>query len=86
MIKLVVTDLDGTFLNNKSLYDVELFKTVYAEMQQKESRLSHVQVNNVSVLKNCLTNMAREFGYWVTVLLELKKMAKWLKSLVLIEI
>ncbi|MGS5019745.1 Cof-type HAD-IIB family hydrolase [Paenibacillus sp. JJ1683] len=35
MIKLVVTDLDGTFLNNKSQYDVELFKKVYAEMQQK---------------------------------------------------
>lgn len=37
MIKLVVTDLDGTFLNNKGSYDVELFKKVYAEMQQKES-------------------------------------------------
>lgn len=35
MIKLVVTDLDGTFLNYKSQYDVELFKKVYAEMQQK---------------------------------------------------
>lgn len=35
MIKLVVTDLDGTFLNNKGSYDVELFKKVYAEMQQK---------------------------------------------------
>ncbi|WP_145148113.1 Cof-type HAD-IIB family hydrolase [Paenibacillus xylanexedens] len=35
MIKLVVTDLDGTFLNNKGSYDVELFKKVYGEMQQK---------------------------------------------------
>ncbi|KAA8745608.1 Cof-type HAD-IIB family hydrolase [Paenibacillus sp. UASWS1643] len=35
MIKLVITDLDGTFLNNKGSYDVELFKKVYAEMQQK---------------------------------------------------
>ena len=34
MIKLVVTDLDGTFLNNQGSYDVELFKQVYAEMQQ----------------------------------------------------
>lgn len=35
MIKLVVTDLDGTFLNNKSTFDVELFNEVHAEMQEQ---------------------------------------------------
>lgn len=35
MIKLVVTDLDGTFLNNKGTFDTELFKQVYADMQKQ---------------------------------------------------
>lgn len=35
MIKLVVTDLDGTFLNNESSFDLELFREVYAQMQQQ---------------------------------------------------
>ncbi|MBM6387731.1 MAG: HAD family hydrolase [Paenibacillus sp.] len=35
MIKLVVTDLDGTFLNNKGLFDIELFNKVHAEMQKQ---------------------------------------------------
>ncbi|WP_068501022.1 Cof-type HAD-IIB family hydrolase [Paenibacillus kribbensis] len=35
MIKLVVTDLDGTFLNNQGLFDIDLFNQVHAEMQQK---------------------------------------------------
>ncbi|MEC0181647.1 Cof-type HAD-IIB family hydrolase [Paenibacillus peoriae] len=36
MLKLVVTDLDGTFLNNQGLFDVDLFNQVYAEMQKKD--------------------------------------------------
>lgn len=28
MIKLVVTDLDGTFLNNQGSFDIELFNEV----------------------------------------------------------
>ncbi|AZK47542.1 Cof-type HAD-IIB family hydrolase [Paenibacillus lentus] len=35
MIKLVVTDLDGTFLNNQGSFDIELFNQVYKEMQKK---------------------------------------------------
>ncbi|GJM71701.1 hypothetical protein HMSSN036_39170 [Paenibacillus macerans] len=35
MIKLVVTDLDGTFLNNEGSFDIDLFNRVYAEMQKK---------------------------------------------------
>ncbi len=35
MFKLVVSDLDGTFLNNSSTFDVELFNQVYGEMQKK---------------------------------------------------
>ncbi|MFM9277585.1 Cof-type HAD-IIB family hydrolase [Paenibacillus jiagnxiensis] len=35
MIKLIVTDLDGTFLNNKGSFDTELFEQVYAEMQKQ---------------------------------------------------
>lgn len=34
MFKLVVSDLDGTFLNNSSTFDVELFNQVYGEMQE----------------------------------------------------
>ncbi|EHS56725.1 HAD-IIB family hydrolase [Paenibacillus sp. Aloe-11] len=36
MLKLVVTDLDGTFLNNKGLFDIDLFNQVYDEMQKKD--------------------------------------------------
>lgn len=35
MIKLVVTDLDGTFLNNQSSFDKELFQSVYARMKEQ---------------------------------------------------
>ncbi|WP_408892056.1 Cof-type HAD-IIB family hydrolase [Paenibacillus taichungensis] len=35
MIKLVVTDLDGTFLNNQGSFDIELFNEVHEEMQKK---------------------------------------------------
>lgn len=35
MIKLFVTDLDGTFLNNKGLFDTQLFSQVYTEMQKR---------------------------------------------------
>jgi Cof subfamily protein (haloacid dehalogenase superfamily) len=34
MFKLVVSDLDGTFLNNSGTFDVELFNQVYGEMQE----------------------------------------------------
>lgn len=34
MFKLVVSDLDGTFLNNSSTFDAELFNQVYGEMQE----------------------------------------------------
>lgn len=40
MIKLVVTDLDGTFLNNEGSFDIDLFNRVYAEMQKKKVWLS----------------------------------------------
>ncbi|MDK8194080.1 HAD-IIB family hydrolase [Paenibacillus sp. UMB7766-LJ446] len=35
MIKLVVTDLDGTFLNNRGLFDTKLFTDVHEQMQKK---------------------------------------------------
>lgn len=35
MIKLVVTDLDGTFLNNQGSFDMELFNEVHEEMKHK---------------------------------------------------
>src|SRR5699024_9315557 len=34
-MKLIVTDLDGTFLNNNGSYDRELFNKVYSKMQEK---------------------------------------------------
>ncbi|MCM3133411.1 HAD family hydrolase [Paenibacillus polysaccharolyticus] len=36
MIKLVVTDLDGTFLNSQGSFDMELFNEVYEEMKRKD--------------------------------------------------
>ncbi|CAI6076927.1 5-amino-6-(5-phospho-D-ribitylamino)uracil phosphatase YbjI [Paenibacillus sp. JJ-100] len=35
MIKLVVTDLDGTFLNSQGTFDIQLFNEVHEEMQRK---------------------------------------------------
>lgn len=35
MIKLIITDLDGTFLNNQGEYDRESFRVVRALMQEK---------------------------------------------------
>jgi len=35
MIKLVVTDLDGTFLNSLGSFDMELFNEVHEEMKRK---------------------------------------------------
>ncbi|UPK41512.1 HAD-IIB family hydrolase [Paenibacillus pabuli] len=35
MIKLVVSDLDGTFLNNQGLFDMDLFIKVQADMERK---------------------------------------------------
>lgn len=35
MIKFIVIDLDGMFLNNKGLFDIELFNKVYIEMQKQ---------------------------------------------------
>ncbi|MNI38057.1 Sugar phosphatase YbiV [compost metagenome] len=35
MIKLVVTDLDGTFLNNSGTFDMSLFNEVYGEVQEQ---------------------------------------------------
>ncbi|WOZ36298.1 HAD-IIB family hydrolase [Paenibacillus polymyxa] len=40
MFKLVVSDLDGTFLNNSGTFDVELFNQVYGEM--KENNIAFV--------------------------------------------
>ncbi|MCP1132445.1 HAD family hydrolase [Paenibacillus polysaccharolyticus] len=35
MIKLVVTDLDGTFLNSQGTFDIALFNEVHEEMKRK---------------------------------------------------
>lgn len=35
MVKLIAVDMDGTFLNSKKEYDVEMFERLYNEMQDK---------------------------------------------------
>lgn len=35
MLKLVVTDLDGTFLNSQGSFDQPLFQETYKKMQEK---------------------------------------------------
>lgn len=49
MIKLVLTDMDGTFLNNSGDFNRELYKDVKKSWKKKESFLPRLPANNASV-------------------------------------
>lgn len=48
MIKLVISDLDGTFLNSKGDFDREMYKEVRKLMKKKVCSLPPVLENSVS--------------------------------------
>ncbi len=63
MIKLVVTDLDGTFLNNQGSYDRELFQQVYAEMKQQGIAFAACTGKQCERVENLFQDVAE--GIWI---------------------
>ena len=72
MIKLVLTDLDGTFLNKSGSFDQSYYEKVKTIMDQNNVIFPPVLVNNVNGLKNSLIPIFLKIsGYWVIVQHEL---------------
>lgn len=57
MIKLVLTDMDGTFLNNRGDFNRNLYNDVKKIMREKDVFLLLLRANNASVSRNCLVMM-----------------------------
>ncbi|VXB97343.1 hypothetical protein BACI9J_60288 [Bacillus altitudinis] len=63
MIKLIITDLDGTFLNNEGSFDQALFQKTKALMDEKMSLLLLVLGSSVNEWRHCLVIKQRIFGF-----------------------
>ena len=63
MIKLILTDMDGTFLNSKGDYNRELFEKVKKKMNEQGVAFAPVLANNVKEWKNYLVMMPKIFGF-----------------------
>ena len=51
-LKLVVTDMDGTFLNNEGTFDRESFHLLKNQMTEKDIKFVFVRENSVKGLKH----------------------------------
>lgn len=69
MIKLIITDMDGTFLNRHGDYNRELFQQVVTSMQEHGVKFALVLASKLNGLKNYSENKAKISGYSETALL-----------------
>ena len=62
-IKLVAVDMDGTFLNRASTYDVQRFLHVYQQMKDRGIRFVVASGNPLKQLKGTFEGMSEELTY-----------------------
>ncbi len=63
MIKLIVTDMDGTFLNSKNDYNRKRFLSLYQQMKNKGIRFAIASGNQYYQLKSFFEDIQDELTY-----------------------
>lgn len=70
MLKLVLTDLDGTFLNSKGHFDHELFASIKSKLDNKEIAFATVTGKQAERVEELFNDEKKISGFWATVLPE----------------